>query len=104
MIVGQNPERDEDLDAIEQAWFDSDAPDNATAIREIDAEASKHGLVRTNEYWLQRITLRDGSIVFRGFCYRPQPDYTAERIAKRRSLQPVGSSSADIVRSLRDAE
>ena len=73
MIVRRNPT--ENLDSADQAWFDSDAPSNADAIREIDAEAAKFGLVRTREYWLQTFSLPDGRVVRRGFCYRPAPAF-----------------------------
>ena len=100
MIVGSKPETD--LDQADLAWFESDAPDNVTAAREIDAEAAKHGLVRTREYWLPIQRLADGRVVRRGICYRPAPSDLAERALKRRGEQIAGPSSAEIVRSLRD--
>ena len=50
MIVRSNPE--EGLDQADLAWFDSNADTNIGAIKEIDAEAFRHGLVRTKEDWL----------------------------------------------------
>lgn len=100
MIVSSNPV--DKLDEAEQAWFDSDASSNDAAIREIDAEAAKHGLVRVNEYWLQRHRLPDGRVVRRGFCYRPEPTDLLARMEARRTGEPMGASSADVVRELRD--
>src|SRR5579862_3369761 len=101
MIVRSNPSGDEDLDRADMAWFDSDAPSNARAISEIDAEAARHGLVRTREYWLQTFQ-HHGKVVFRGFCYRPEPSDEldrAERAAQRIAKEPVGISSVDLVRA-----
>ena len=102
MIVRSNPPAG--LDQVDQAWFDSDAPTNTDAIREIDAEAAKHGLVRTREYWLQTFSLPDGRIVRRGFCYRPEQTGRLERVASRRGASLEGASSAQIVRDMRDGE
>jgi hypothetical protein len=106
VIVRCNPSGDSDLDRADQAWFDSDASTNAEAIREIDAEAARHGLVRTREYWLQTFTLPDGRIVRRGFCYRPEPASTGrlERVAQRRGTQVHGMSTAQMIREIRDQE
>jgi hypothetical protein len=49
--------------------IDSDAPDNKTAIEEIEAWASQHGYARVNEYWLRPI-IRNNKKIFRGICYR----------------------------------
>ncbi len=102
MIVRMSP--DKDLAQVDQAWFDSDAGTNTDAIREIDAEAAKYGLVRTREYWLQTFRLPDGRVVRRGFCYRPGPSDTAEHIAERRGTVVAGASSVDIVREMRERE
>ena len=99
MIVRSNPSND--LDHAELAWFESDAPTNNEAIREIDAEAARHGLVRTREHWLQRHSGPDGRIVFRGICYRPEPSDFAERVAARRGTEVAGMSSEEIVREMR---
>jgi hypothetical protein len=100
MIVRQSPSGA--LDQADQAWFESDAESNDQAIREIDAEASRHGLVRVNEHWLQRHRLPDGKIVRRGFCYRPEPTDLSARLAARREAEPMGTSSGDLVREQRD--
>jgi len=100
MIVRHNPA--EGLDQADQAWFESDAESNDQAIREIDAEAARHGLVRVNEYWLQRYRLPDGKMVRRGFCYRPEPTDLIGRLEARRRAEPMGISSGDTVRELRD--
>lgn len=102
MIVRSNPSAD--LDQTDQAWFDSDATSNDQAIREIDAEAAKHGLVRTREYWLQTFSTPDGRVVRRGFCYRPEPTGLADRVAARRGTLVQGTSSAQIVRDMRERE
>jgi len=99
MIVRSNPP---DLDRADQAWFDSDATTNTEAIREIDLEAAKHGLVRTREYWLQTFRMPDGRVVRRGFCYRPEPWGLAERMADRRGTDAKGQTAAEIVREMRD--
>jgi len=103
MIVRFNPPG-ADLDQADQAWFDSDAATNTDAIREIDTEAAKHGLVRTREYWLQTFSLPDGRVVRRGFCYRPEPTGRVERVAARRGQEVAGTTSAQLVREMRDGE
>jgi hypothetical protein len=102
MIVRSNPAAD--LDHADMAWFESDAPTNSEAIREIDAEAARHGLARTREYWLLRFSLPDGRLVFRGFCYRPEPTGLVDRMAARRGTAIQGMSSAEIVREMRGQE
>jgi hypothetical protein len=102
MIVRTNPKTN--LDQVDQAWFDSDAPTNDEAIREIDAEAARYGLTRTREYWLQTFSLPDGRIVRRGFCYRPEPSNLAERVASRRGMVMQGMTSDQIVRTMREGE
>lgn len=104
MIVRSNPAGNADLDQVDQAWFDSDAPTNAEAIREIDMQAAKHGLARTREYWLQTFELPDGRIVRRGFCYRPGPSGFADRVAARRGNNVGGMTAAEMIRAMRDAE
>ena len=99
MIVRSNPT--DALDRVDQAWFESDAATNDQAIREIDAEAARYGLVRVNEYWLQRHRLADGRTARRGFCYRPEPSDLVERLETQRSAEPMGASSGDAVRELR---
>jgi hypothetical protein len=104
MIVRRNPESG--LDQADQAWFESDAPSNTDAIREIDQEASRHGLVRVREYWLQTVSLPDGRVARRGFCYRPEPTAAAvaERVTQRRLKDRPSHSSAEITREMRDRE
>jgi hypothetical protein len=104
MIVRMNPPHEADLTVADQAWFDSDAATNSDAIREIDAAAGRHGLVRSREYWLQTFTMPDGRVVRRGFCYRPEPSARTERVAARRSPSPEGISSESLVRQMRDEE
>ena len=101
MIVRRNPEIG--LAEADQAWFESDADNNVNAIREIDSEASRYGLVRTREYWLQTFSYNN-KVVRRGFCYRPAPSERTERKFTPREGELVGVSSADLVRSMRDEE
>ncbi len=46
-------------------------------------------------------SLPDGRLVFRGFCYRPEPSGLADRVAARRGTTVQGMSSAEIVREIR---
>jgi hypothetical protein len=102
MIVRSNPSTD--LDHASFASFDSDAPSPMQAIREIDAVAARHGLLRARESYPQRLFLTDGRAVFRGICYRPEPTGLAERVAVRRGTDVQGMSSAEIVREMRGQE
>jgi hypothetical protein len=101
MIVRSNPSSP-DLDRADQAWFESDAESNDQALREIDAEAAWHGLVRVNEYWLQKRLLQVGKVVRRGFCYRPENSNLMQRLAERRQSEPLGTSSGELVREVRN--
>ena len=101
MIVRSSPSSDAELDRADQAWFESDEDGNDRAIRDIDAEAARHGLVRVNEYWLQKHRLPDGRVVRRGFCYRPEPTDLIERLEDRRRREPLGVSSGELVRESR---
>ena len=106
MIVRKKPQTEDDLREADQAWFDSNADDNITAIKEIDAEAAKYGLVRTREYWLQQFTY-EGQPVFRGFCFRLEPadiPNIGRCLAEARQNDVVGVSSVQIIREMRDAE
>lgn len=100
MIVRSSPETG--LDAADQAWFESDADGNDAAIREIDAEATRHGLVRVREYWLLTGRLTDGRIVRRGFCYRPMESDLARRVAARRGTDLTGTPAVETIRAMRD--
>ena len=101
MIIRSNPSLQTDLDNADQAWFESDAQSNDQAIREIDAEAARHGLLRVNEYWLQKHRLPDGRVVRRGFCYRPEDTDLMQRLEQQRSSEPLGTSSSELVREAR---
>ena len=106
MIVRKQPSSEEDLYHADQAWFESNAPDNAQAIREINAEAEKYNLVRTREYWLQQFTF-NGKPVYRGFCFRLESadlPNVGRRLAEARQNDVVGIPSTQIVREMRDAE
>jgi len=74
------------------------------AIKEIDAEAAQYGLARTREYWLQTFLSPAGTVVRRGFCFRPGPSGIGGRLAAARQHDLVGVSSSDIVREMRDTE
>ena len=101
MIVRRCPQND--LEKAEQAWFDSDAKTNDEAVREIDDEAAKYGLVRVREYWLQTF-LHNDQLVRRGFCYRPEPSGREDRLAARRGSSQQGAPSDELVREMRDQE
>ena len=47
----------------------SDAPDNPTAVAEIEQWAAERGFARSSEYWLGRARTEHGD-VFRGLCFR----------------------------------
>ncbi len=66
-IVKIDPEKWQEVNAVQ---VDSDAVDNAKAVREIEDWAAQHGFARTTEYWLRRIHRQGGAPVFRGMCYR----------------------------------
>ena len=102
MIVGSNPPVDSELDKVDLAWFDSDSPSNDQAIREVDAAAAAHGLVRVREYWLQTFSLPDGRVVRRGFCHRPAPTGLSDRLDARRGTVITGMSSTQMIRDMRD--
>jgi hypothetical protein len=88
----------QNLDAPVVVAF-SDARDNFEAIKEIDAWAREHGLVRARESWLAPVT-RHNRTLFRGACY-PAPaadDLARERRAleateRRRNGMPPTTSS-----------
>ena len=101
VIVRTSPSDESELNRVDQAWFESDADSNDKAIREIDNEAARHGLVRVNEYWLKTRHLPDGKVVRRGFCYRPEDTHLLERLDNRRSSESMGASSGDLVREVR---
>jgi hypothetical protein len=67
---------------------DSDAPDNRTALLEIENWSAEHAFARTSEYWLRPMLLGDRR-VFRGFCFRLTDE--------------VLSSSRELVRQREDA-
>ena len=66
-IVKTDPE---DWQKASSVQVDSDAPDNAAAILEIEDWAAENGFARVHEYWLRQIHGKDGSRAFRGICYR----------------------------------
>ena len=68
-VVRPNEWKEADLVEVE-----SDAPDNFTAIEQIDSWASEHKMFRTNEHWLGAAILPSGLRVFRAVCYRPTTD------------------------------
>ncbi|HSZ56060.1 MAG TPA: hypothetical protein VK797_10390 [Tepidisphaeraceae bacterium] len=92
MIVRVDPES---WDQNKLVQLDSDAPDNKTAIREMEDWAAEHGFARTNEYWLRRALTPNGKRVFRGICFRLMPDEIAaansegNEIEQRMKRMPV---------------
>jgi hypothetical protein len=98
-IVKVDPQ---DWQGVNTVQIDSDAIDNALAIREIDEWASEHGFARTNEYWLRQVILtRDGRRVFRGICYRltqeirESTEATLQKIAETAARNPLPATRED---------
>ncbi len=56
------------------AVVECDAPDNPSAIFEVDEWCREHGYERTGESWLGARTRQDGRRVYRARCYRPYPE------------------------------
>ena len=83
-IIGVDPS---DYAKASTIQVDSDAPDNRSAIREIEDWAAERGFLRTNEYYLRQ-AIRDGKRIFRGICYR----YTEEE--REAAVQACQTSSA----------
>lgn len=79
MIVKVDPESWQQSKLVQ---LDSDAPNNMTAIREMEDWASEHGFARTSEYWLRRALTSNGKRIFRGICFRLMPDELAAASAE----------------------
>ena len=98
MIVKVDPG---EWQASNTVQLDSDAPNNITAVREIEDWAAEHGFARTNEYWLRRALRPDGRTVFRGICFRIMPDESAaaeqesHEVANRMGRLPVTTNAAE---------
>lgn len=75
-----------------EVW--SDAADNAQAIIEIESWASKHGMLRTNEYRLKAIKLKSGAIVRTAICYRPGPEELQTREDRIRARNEAAERAA----------
>ena len=60
----------------------SDARDNYAAIIEIEDWAHDHGLLRTNEHWLQTALREDGRSVRVAICFRPSRQELQARDAR----------------------
>ncbi len=52
---------------------ESDAANNLEPLHEIEQWARDNGFARTAEYWLRQALTADGTRVFRGVCFRPDP-------------------------------
>ena len=82
----------------------SDAPDNASAIREINDWARANGFVRTREFQLGVRQAKDGHRWFQSTCVRPTEDdaRAAEadlgRIRARRDAMPVTAPADQLLR------
>lgn len=73
MIVKLEPN---DVDQAPVILATSDAPDNDSAIREIDGWAREHGFFRSREYHLNTRMSSEGQVVRYGACYRLTADDT----------------------------
>ena len=96
MSVQTQPEEINDASLV---MVSSDAPDNISAIREIDQWARDNGFVRSREYNLNIKQTADGKRLYYGACYRLSQDdkRAAEtdltRIRQRRAEMPLTASS-----------
>ncbi len=101
MIIQTQPEETSDASLV---MVSSDAPDNASAIRDIDQWARDNGFVRSNEYHLGRRQTADGKMLFFSPCYRLDENFrrAAEtdlaRIRDNRQKMPVTASSDVLLR------
>lgn len=96
MVVQIQPQETADASVV---MVSSDAPDNLSAIREIDQWARDNGFVRSNEYHLGRRQTADGTMLFSSPCYRFDESFrqAAEtdlvRIRANRQKMPLTASS-----------
>lgn len=96
MVIQTQPEETREASLV---MVSSDAPDNISAIRDIDKWARDHGFVRSNEYHLGRRQIEDGTILFSSACYRFDENFrrAAEtdlaQIRANRQKMPVTASS-----------
>jgi hypothetical protein len=80
MIEVYEPSDWRDAESIQ---VDSDAPDNMSAILEIDDWAAANDFVRESSYWLRPIhRKRDGKRVFRVVLFRLSPEELETRQAE----------------------
>jgi len=87
-IVKTDPE---DWRKANSVQVDSDAPDNAAAILEIEDWAAENGFARVHEYWLRQIHGENGSRAFRGICYRLTEEEVSSSKATCHSIAEVVS-------------
>lgn len=97
-----------ELDGLEPEqplMVDSDADSNAHAILEIERWCREHGLTRVQEGWLRKLSLENGTEVYRGVCYRPGGEWDRSRTAafaeaeRTARAMPATRSSVDILRN-----
>ncbi len=100
-IIRPTVEEVTELQPEQPVMVDSDAPDNASAILEIERWCRDLGLARVREHWL-RTLVADGTKVRRGVCYRPAGDVGeqyAEQISaidRRVAAMPESGDSVDL--------
>jgi hypothetical protein len=98
-IIYVDPENWQAANAVQ---VDSDASDHEKALCEIEDWAAEHGFARTTEYRLRRLRRRDGTRVFRGFCYRLTEEVLESarsdnrRISEAVERQPTTSPSGRV--------
>ena len=101
MVIQTQPAETSNVDLV---MVSSDAPDNASAIRDIDKWARDNGFVRSNEYHLGRRQTAEGKMLFFSPCYRLDETFqrAAEtdlaRIRDNRQKMPVTVSSDVLLR------
>ena len=100
MVIQTQPEETSDASLV---MVSSDAPDNASAIRDIDKWARDNGFVRSNEYHLGRRQMANGRMLFFSPCYRLDEDYRRAadtdlaQIRANRQKMPITVSSDQLL-------
>ena len=93
-----------DVERAEIVMVTSDAPDNDSAIREIDRWATEHGFVRSREYRLNPRRSPEGVISRYSACYRLSEgdrraaDADMALIRRNRERMPLTTSSDILLR------
>lgn len=103
-IVNTDPKN---VQGVNSVIVDSDAGDDISAIKEIDAWARENGFLRTREYSLNRVIYKDRTQVLRGFCYRPDDgekraaERDAQKNDERLKAMPSTRDTAELLREIR---